>query len=339
MLELKHYPFLSHLRADSSVQVILYRKGSKARSGRGLACWFRALNASLAVVPLDDRESVFVFKARAADFQNLNAQGAVVYRIADPDLAAQRIDFTVDNKTGAYKIDPVAQLEGRMAELAQQHASDLAVERPLRDILTGAAGELRQRIQAGLQGDEGLRSLGLEVVSVRLSALKPDADVEKALQTPTREAIQQQADEAVFQRRAMAVEKERAIQENELHTKIELAKRQELLLTQEGANERRRAQEAAEAKRIAVEAAAIQRVTEAKSQAEAISAVETARNEAERGRQAIFREMPANVLLAQAAQALAEKLQKIEHVTVTPDMLKGLLGEIRQALPAPAKKD
>ena len=65
--------------------------------------------------------------------------------------------------------------------------------------------------------------------------------VERALQTPTRERVQQEADRATFERRALAVERERAIAENELQNQIELARREEQLVAQRGANERRRA--------------------------------------------------------------------------------------------------
>ena len=41
---------------------------------------------------------------------------------------------------------------------------------------------------------------------MRVAAVAPTAEMEKALQQPTREAIQQNADEATFQRRALAVE-------------------------------------------------------------------------------------------------------------------------------------
>ena len=78
-------------------------------------------------------------------------------------------------------------------------------------------------------------------------------ELEKALRQPTREAIQQRADEATFQRRAMAVEKERAIAENELANRIELARREEVLVAQSGANDRLRATEGAATQRIAAE--------------------------------------------------------------------------------------
>ena len=55
--------------------------------------------------------------------------------------------------------------------------------------------------------------MGLEVVTVRVADVSPSAELKRALQTPTFERLQQQADEATFERRALAVEKERAIAE------------------------------------------------------------------------------------------------------------------------------
>lgn len=75
-----------------------------------------------------------------------------------------------------------------------------------------------------------MAEMGLDIVAVRVGAVKPIADVEKALQIPVREAIQQEADVATFRRRAEAVEKERAIQENELQNQIELARREANLI-------------------------------------------------------------------------------------------------------------
>ena len=73
--------------------------------------------------------------------------------------------------------------------------------------------------------------------------ISPTAELDKALQAPTNESIQQAADEAVFQRRALAVEKERAISENELQNRIELARREADLITQQGGNDCQRAEE------------------------------------------------------------------------------------------------
>ena len=97
---------------------------------------------------------------------------------------------------------------------------DYLVHTDLVEILEQGFEEIRMRIGAALHEDESLEGMGLETVAVRIAAVRPEAEVEKALRTPTRESIQQQADEATFQRRALAVEKERAIQENELQNRI-----------------------------------------------------------------------------------------------------------------------
>src|SRR4051794_17146327 len=64
-------------------------------------------------------------------------------------------------------------------------------------------------------------------------------------------------------RRAAAVDKERAIAENELANRIELARRTSTLVEQEGANERKKAAEAVAAARIAVDGKATNRKVEA----------------------------------------------------------------------------
>jgi hypothetical protein len=66
--------------------------------------------------------------------------------------------------------------------------------------------------------------------------------VEKALRTPAREQIQRNADRATCERRGLAVERERAIAENELQNQIELARREEQVVAQRGANARRQAE-------------------------------------------------------------------------------------------------
>ena len=100
----------------------------------------------------------------------------------------------------------------------------------LEAVLAHGAAPLRTRISAGLAEEPALEELGLALVAVRVAAISPAAEMEKALRQPTREAIQQAADQATFARRALAVEKERAIAENELQNRIELAHREEHLV-------------------------------------------------------------------------------------------------------------
>jgi hypothetical protein len=163
------------------------------------------------------------------------------------------------------------------------------------------------------------------VVAVRVAAVTPDPDVEKALRQPTHEAIQQDADQATFARRAFAVEKERAIAENELQNRIELARREERLVAQDGANQRRRAEEEAAARKIEADAADERVRQAALREADTTDLLEAARLRAERERAEIQGAMPPAVLLALALRELAGELGKVEHLTITPDLVAPLL--------------
>ena len=311
MAEIATYPFLRHLRAEPTAHVLHYRRGALARDGAGLAFWFRPIHTAVAEVPIDDRELPFLFHARSADFQELTVQGAIAFRVADPRLLARRVDFTIDLGRGTWTQAPLEQVAALLTQLAQQFVIDELVRLDLRTILTGGVAPIRDRIATGLAGEPALSELGLEVVAVRVAAVTPTAEVEKALRQPTREAIQQQADEATFARRALAVEKERAIGENELQSRIELARREERLVEQDAANQSVEAQATDERARLS-----------AKREADTIDLVEAARLRAERERAEIQSAVPPEVLLALALRELAGNL---EQLTVTPDLVAPLL--------------
>ncbi|MBI1850671.1 MAG: SPFH domain-containing protein [Planctomycetes bacterium] len=331
MAQITRFPLMGHLRSDPSHHVLHYRKGRLVRGGRGLAYWFLPLSASVAEVPCDDRELGFLFHARTIDFQDVTVQGVVTYRVADAEKLAARVDFSIDLAKGVWRQTPLEQISHTLSQLAQHFAWDYIAHTPVRQVLAEGVVRACDRIREGLAEHATLGEMGLEIVSVRVSAVSPTADLEKALQTPTREAIQQQADEATFQRRALAVEKERAIQENELQNKIELAKREELLIGQRGQNERRLAREHAEARAIAADARAARRRLAANVEADGIRTVQQVKVEAERQRIDVYRELPVPVLMGLAARRFAGKLQHIDHLNLGSDALGGALSDLIEA--------
>jgi regulator of protease activity HflC (stomatin/prohibitin superfamily) len=331
MADIRNYALIRHFRTDPTFHVLKYRGGRVQRSGRGLAFWFLPMSASIAEVPVDDRELVLLFHGRSSDFQDLSVQGVVTYRVVDPNRLAERVDFTLDLETGAYAKQPLEKLSLNITQIAQQHATAYVTATPVRQILVEGYERIRALVHTGLEGDKGLADSGIAVVSVRIASLKPSAELEKALEMPTREKIQQQADEAGFARRAAAVEHERAIQENELQNQIELAKREQTLIDQRGSNERKRVEQEAEARRIDAEAEAHRSGIAATARAEGMRLVDRARVEAERERMAVYRDLPQSVMIGLAAQELAGKLQRIEHLNVTPELLGPLFTELVQA--------
>ena len=328
MADIARYPLVRHLRGSSTTHVEQIRNGQRIRSGVGVSFWFRPLSAVLNEVPVDDRELPQLFHARTSDFQDVTVQATVTYRVTDPATAAGRIDFSIDPETGLWCGTPLDQVAGLLTESAQQYAIDLLATRDLTAAMAGGVGPVRAVIAEGLRGDERLAETGITVVGVRVIALRPEPEVEKALRTPTREQVQQESDKATFERRAVAVERERAIGENELQTQIELARREEQLVSQRGANARREAEENAAANNIAAEAEARRTVTLAEARAEGTRLAGAAEGAAEAARVAAYRDVAEPVLLALAVKELAANLPNIETLVLSPDLLTKALAQL-----------
>ncbi|MCX4904794.1 SPFH domain-containing protein [Streptomyces sp. NBC_00878] len=358
-----------HLRGAPTAHVRHHRGGKLLHDGPGLSFWFRALTAAVSEVPVDDRELAMTFHARTSDFQDVAVQATVTYRVSDPALAAARLDFSIDPDTGVWRGAPLEQLGTLLTETAQQHALDVLARTTLSAALVDGVAAVRERVAVGLGAEPRLPATGIEVVAVRVVALRPEPEVERALRTPARELIQQEADRATYERRAVAVERERAIAENELDSQIELARREEQLVDQRGTNARREAEEhaAADAVRAGAEAARTVRLAQAEAErsvklaeaeaersvrltdakaartvkladAEATRSVRLARAEAEGAREVgearaqaqaawlrVHGEVDVATLHALTGTRLAENLPNIESVTVSPDVLTGLL--------------
>ncbi|WP_406115241.1 SPFH domain-containing protein [Kitasatospora purpeofusca] len=324
---------LRHLRARPTAHVRHVRRGKLAHDGTGLAFWFRPLAAALSEVPVDDRELAMLFHARTADFQDVTVQGTLTYRITDPATAAARVDFGIDPDTGAWRSAPLDQLATLLTETAQQHALGLLARTPLAAALADGIAGVRERMTAGLAAEPRLAETGLAVISVRVVALRPEPEVERALRTPARELVQQEADRATFERRAVAVEHERGIAENELANQIELARRQEQLITQEGTNAQRQAEDEAVADRIRTDAEAQRRTRLAAAEAGAARELGEARAAAEAAWLTAHQQADPAVLRALALMRLAEHLPRIDSLTLTPDVLTGLLAKLGATAP------
>jgi len=333
MADITRHPFFHHLRADTTAYVQHQRNGRVKHAGAGLAFWFRPATAALAEIPLDDREQALLFHARTADFQDVTVQATVNYRVVDPALAATRIDFGIAPDTGQWNATPLEALGGLLTELAQQPALEQLAGMAMADALAHGIAPVRDRVAAALAADPRLAERGLAVTDVRVVAIRTDPELERALQTDTRERVQQEADRATFERRALAVEKERAIAENELQNQIELARREEDLVAQRGQNERRRATEKAAADQIATQAVAEQRRLVAEANADSTRLVGEAEADAEAARLAAYRELEQATLIGLALKELAGNLPNIGNLTITPDLLTPVLA--RFAAPEP----
>ncbi|WP_030437369.1 SPFH domain-containing protein [Actinoplanes subtropicus] len=341
---------LRHLRGTPTSWVRHTVGGKPRKQGTGLSFWYRPLTAVLSEVPVDDRELPLLFHARTEDFADVTVQATVTYRFSDPGAAAGRLDFSIDPYQGRWRGQPLDQVATLLAELAQQPALDLLARLPLAEALTAGIAPVRQGVADALAHDPRLTETGVTVVSARVVAIRPEPDLERALQTPTREQVQQDADRATYARRANAVQQERAIAENELQSKIELARREQQLVEQRGANTRREAELDAEsqlvtargeaqrqevaahgaAERARLTAGAEADASRVRDEARAAGArvVGLAEAEAEAARLAAYRDLPPAVLRSLALKELAQHVPAIGELTVTPDLLSKLIGRL-----------
>lgn len=317
-----------HLRSAPTAHIRHHRRGELVHDGPGMSFWFRALTAAISEIPVDDRELTMAFHARTADFQDVTVQATVTYRVSDPATAAARLDFSVDPDTGVWRGTPLEQLSTLLTETAQQHALDVLARTPLSAALVDGVASVRERISEGLAEEPRLSATGIAVVAVRVVAIRPEPEVERALRTPAREQIQQEADRATYERRAVAVERERAIAENELASRIELARREVQLVDQHGINARREAEESAAADAVRAEAEADRTVRLARAEAEAARKVGGARAQAQAAWLRVHADVDSSTLHALAIARLAENLPRIDSLTLSPDVVTGLLAKL-----------
>ncbi len=318
MAEIRRFFWWRLLRSDASAYIQLYQKGRRVKSGRGLAFWFLPDQASIAEAPMDDKDLPFLFNSRSRDFQEITVQGMIVWRVADPEKLADRIDFSIDLAFGRPLTQPLDQIATLLTGLAQQLAAQYLASLEVGALLAAGVGPIQQTIETGLAGNVRLAEMGLEVVNIRVADVSPTAELKRALQTPTFEQLQQKADQATFERRALAVEKERAIAENELANQIELARRQKELIAQQDDNARNTATAESAAKKITAD-----------GEAERIRVIEGAKAEADKARVGVYADLPPGVMMGLAAQEFAGKLKTIEHLNVTPDMLTMLVSAFK----------
>lgn len=324
MARITRYPWISHFLGSPTGYVVHLQKGLVRHQGVGQAFWYRPANSVLSEVPVDDQELPTLFHAITRDHQDVSVQANVTYRFIDPVAVSSRLDFGLQTAAAgpATGKEQVATIIG---QLCQSHAIDQIATTTLAEALERGVSQLRAVLTEALRADARLLSTGIEILGVQVLAVRPESDVERALQTPVREQLQAEADRAVYERRAVAVERERTISENEMASQIELATRREHLVTQEGANARRQAEEKAAAGLIEAQASAERQGITASAEANQIRLVGEASAAREAATMEVYQGMEQATLLALALREAAGSLPNIGNLTITPDLLSGAL--------------
>ncbi len=197
--------------------IMKYRKGERVTEGRGLSFYYITSRTSIVVVPLESREQSFIFKELSSDFQEISIQGQVTWQISDPGKTAELLNLSVDSK--GYISDDLLKLPERLVNIIQDKVRNEISGKIMEEVIASGKN-LSDALLSAMKEDGEARRMGLQVLGVRITSLKPNPETARALEAGIREKILQEADEAIYRRRNSAVEQERLIQENELNTRI-----------------------------------------------------------------------------------------------------------------------
>lgn len=337
-----------YVKASPSTYLIQYKNGRAVREGAGLSFWYFAPAASLVSIPMESVDAPFMFQEVSSDFQVVTVQGQVTYRVAAPTTLAGLMNFAL-KPDGSYASEDRTKLPQRVVNAVQVQLRSVLQGQTLQQLLQGS-DHLVQVVRQGLQRQEGLPGLGLELVNLSILAVKPNPETARALEAQVREQILKQADDATYARRNAAIEQERAVKENELNTEIavEAKKRQireaQLEAEQAELSKRQAIRDQEMAGRIALEEKnkdltalrGANAQTEADAKAYAVAATMKAVQGIDpRVLQALMvGQADPSVLIAQAFQGLAANAERIGELNISPDLLQ----QLTQARPRPAAK-
>jgi hypothetical protein len=204
--------------------VIHFKNGAIKREGRGLSFFYFAPNSSIVAIPMGSNDLPFIFAESTNDYQSVNIQGQISYKISRPKELADVLDFTV-NDYGQYKKNDIEKLNQRIINEAQTATSAYIHSIKLKDAIRSAKA-IEERILEGLKASPAIGMLGIEILGANILGISATPEMARALETDTREKLQQEADQAIYERRNFAVEQERRIKETELNTEIAVEEKQ-----------------------------------------------------------------------------------------------------------------
>jgi len=313
---------IKYCKAKPTEFILHYSKNKLCHEGAGISFFYYGPTSNVVSVPINSNDLPFIFNEITSDYQPVTIQGQLTFQIVEPKMISEMLDFTIDHK-GRHTSDDPGLLRERIVNLTQVAAKGIVSQITLKETLVSSV-TLVEKILQELKRTSSIRKLGIEILDINILSIKTTPEMTKALESATREALQRQSDQAIYQRRNAAVEEERTIKENELKTEIKLEQ------------EKRKIREAKISADIAVEQ---QRETliekqvandkkKADGDAYALSAFTDAiKNTDWQKLVAAFSggKLDSGLMVAMAFHEMAENASKIGELNIGPDVMKSLM--------------
>ncbi len=329
---------IKHIRFDSMTYVLHYKNGKVSKEGRGLSFFYFAPSSSIVAIPMGSNDLPFIFNENTNDYQTVTIQGQISYKIADPKTLADTLDFTL-NDNGQYKKNDIEKLNQRIINEAQTATTAFIQSIKLKDAIRSAKS-IEERIREGLTSSHPISMLGIDILGANILAISATPEMSRALETETREKLQQEADQAIYERRNFAVEQERKIRESELNTEIAVEEKQKQIAEkrmeteiQRSDNERKLREMQLEAdisvetqRKMLIEQKTLNDKTEADTQGYVLEAMlNPYKNMDWKTLTALQQNSDPRFNMALAFRLLAENAEKIGNLNISPDLLDSLL--------------
>lgn len=280
-----------YFKAEPTEYILASANGQIFREGAGRAFWYWAPRTSIVLVPISTTDGTFVFNEVTGNFQSVTLQGQLTYRITQPQVISRLLNFTINPRTRRYLSEDPDKLNQRIVNIVQMYTRNELQQLSLEDALRRSES-LARSVLGHMREEQSLVDLGVECLSLFFTSIKATPEMARALEAEYRESLQKRADQAIYSRRAEAVEQERKIKQNELSTEVDLEKRRQDLVELQGANARKQAEFEAEAVRISL---------------------------------APYTALDSRLLMALAFRDFAENAGKIGNLTITSEILEQLL--------------
>jgi len=263
------------------------------KEGAGISGYYLPFRTTIEMVSVVAGDQPFYFTEFSTDNQEVNIQGGFIYKAQDPKRVMDEYNFSIDPQTKAYLADGFQKLPEHILQLIKGKTRNIVQSASLKNILV-MGDSLAEQLMELLATEDLQARMGVELKNIYVSSIRPTPEIAKALEAEYREQLLQKADVAIYARRAQAVENERVIQQNELKTKIELEEKRKELVDLEGKNILQQAEYRARAKERELKA---------------------------------FEQVGADMVTAQALLAMGENARKIANLTITPELLAGILNK------------
>ncbi len=331
---------INYAKFDAMTYVLHYQNGRISKEGRGLSFFYFAPSSSIVAIPINSNDLPFVFNETTNDYQTVTIQGQITYKISDPKTLADILDFTVDS-TGNYKKNDIEKLNQRIINEAQTSISSYIHGIGLKEAIRSAK-TIEIKISEGVILSQAIKMLGIEILGANILAITATPEMTRALETETREKLQQEADQAIYARRNFAVEQERKIKESELNTEIAVEEKKKQIAEKQTETKVQDVESRRKLRKMQLDAD-----ISLENQRKELIEQKTANDKAEAETRGYviettikpYREMDWRILtalngntdakmnMALAFRQLAENAEKIGTLNISPDLLETILSD------------